>query len=114
MINPDLVYSAERRFLAHVGPRPVDLDQVRLLGCCGHYCPSATHRTEAESRNRLKGWDQATSRQRKIGGNQVNSWDEGECRHEWTSRNQVARSNKPFQISDHYHRASRGPVHRWV
>jgi hypothetical protein len=37
------------------------LERVRLLRCCGRTL------ARQESRNQLKGWDQATSRERRIG-----------------------------------------------
>jgi hypothetical protein len=60
-----------------------------------------------ESRNQLTGWDQATSRQRRIGGNQVHRRDQVTRRHEDTGRDQVTRSEKLFQIGGHYRHPSR-------
>jgi hypothetical protein len=51
--------------MAHVRPGPVGLEQVRSLGCCSR--PLARQ----ESRNQLKGWDQETSRQWRIGKNKL-------------------------------------------
>jgi hypothetical protein len=51
--------------MAQVRPRPAGLEQVRLLRWCGR----PLH--QQESRNQLKGWDQATSRQQRIGLYQV-------------------------------------------
>jgi hypothetical protein len=51
--------------MADVRPPPAGLERVRSLGCCVR--PLARQ----ENRNKLKGWDQATSPQWRIGRNKL-------------------------------------------